>query len=155
MKNLNECKETGNNNRFSRTEKGKTFVLQSDRHFHCDVVDIDGCVLKDLSIKKCDWLFLVPKSVNLGLKSKRSKAYYIELKGIDISDVCEQLYNAIDKTKRQIPDFEIEARVVGPKGIQPEIFNSRYYRKVKRIIKKDIQFCKVHKGNNFTHVEKI
>jgi len=152
MKNLNDCKETGTGESFSKTEKRKTFVLQSNKKFACEVVDIDDCVLKEEEIRKCDWLFLVPNKDGI---TNKPKAYYVELKGINIDEACEQLYNAIDRTKNQIPNFEIEARVISPKGPQPEITNSTYYRKVRRIIKKDIEFCKVHKGNNFTHVEKI
>ena len=155
MKKLNECKDKKSGTSFARTEKRATFVLQSEKNFYCEVVDIDHCVLEGVKIRRCDWLFLVPKKENPKLKTKKPKAYYIELKGDAINEACEQLYHAIDKTKSQIPDFEIETRVVGTKGIQPEILNSEYYRKVKRITKKDIEFCKVHKGNDFTHIENI
>ena len=158
MRNLNECKESDSNNNFRKSEENKSFVLRSDLNFYCEIVYIEKCVLKDEMIggemiKKCDWLFLVPKKENTHLK--KAFAYYIELKGVNIKDACEQLYNSIDRTKHQISNFEIEARVISTVGKQPEILNNEYYRKVKRIIKKDIKFCKVHKGNKFTHVETI
>jgi hypothetical protein len=155
MKKLDECKETATGKRFSRKEEGKTFSLQSDLDFHCEIVDIDHCVLKHDSIRRCDWLFLVPKKENQHLKNQKSRAFFVELKGTEINGACEQLFNAIDRTKSQILNFEIEARVVGTRGFQPELKNTEYYRKVKRIIRKDIEFCKAHKGNNFTHIERI
>ena len=152
MKQLNDCIDKGSNTHFSRTEKGKTFSLQSDKQFECKIVDVDHCVFKNVDVRRCDWLFLVPKKDTI---IKQSKAYYIELKGINIDDACEQLYHAIDRTKSQIPNLEIEARVVSIKGMQPEIMNSGYYKKVRKIIRKDIGFCKVHRQNKFTHIETI
>ena len=158
MKHINECKITGDNKRFSKSEEGITFALQSEIEFHCEIVDIEKCVLKDemignMMIKKCDWLFLVPKKENPHLL--KPKAFYVELKGTNISEACEQLYHSIDKTKSQIANYDIEARVIGTKGAQPNIKNSTYYRKVKRLLKKEIEFCKVHIKNNYTHTEFI
>jgi hypothetical protein len=152
MKAFDECSVSNSGSIFSKSEKNKAFVLQSDVEFVCEIVDIDGCLLKKHEIRKCDWLFLVP---NVDKVIKRPKAYYVELKGINIDDACEQLFNAIDNTKKNIPNYDIEARVVSVKGAQPEILNSENYRKVKRLIKKNIEFCKVHKGNRFTHVETL
>jgi hypothetical protein len=155
MKSLNSCIDIGSgvDVAFSKNEKGKTFTLKSKSNeaFGCKLIDIDGCVFGDDEIKRSDWLFLVEDRKFVA----KPRAYYVELKGINIDEASEQLYNAIDRTKSQIPNFDIEARVVSPKGSQPEIINSEYYRKVKRLIKKEIEFCKVHKKNRFTHVEKI
>ena len=153
MRQLNECTISGNNTSFFRTEKKKTFVLSSEKDFYCEVVDVDKCVFKDVKIKRCDWLFLVPKKQNLHIQ--KEKAYFVELKGEDTSDACEQLFNAIDRLKNQIANFEIEASVISPKGRQPEITNSDYHKRTRKLIKKDIEFCKVHRGNRFTHVEII
>ena len=151
MKKLHECQTDENSINCSRSESGITFTLSADKKFICGVIDIDGCVLKEEEIRKCDWLFLVND------KNVRPKpvAYFIELKRGNIHEASEQIYNAIDRTKSQLANYEIEARVVSAKGIQPEIKNSGYYKKVRKIIKKDIEFCPVHKGNKFTHVEKI
>ncbi|MCD6012586.1 MAG: hypothetical protein K0Q79_2448 [Flavipsychrobacter sp.] len=156
MKALNECvdNESGNKIIFSKKEKGKTFALKlnSNETFACEVIDVDKCVFKDVEIRRSDWLFLVP---NKDKVTNRAKAFFIELKGNNIDEASEQLYNAIDRMKGQIHNFDIEARVVSPRGPQPAIQNSGYYKKVRKIIKKDIEFCKVHKGNNFTHIENI
>jgi hypothetical protein len=158
MKNLNDCKEIKRGKTFSKSEQGKTFVLCSDNEFDCHIVDIDHCVFETSdAIRRCDLLFLVPvnKKENLHMKNENSKAFYVELKGGDVKSGCEQLFKAIDRTKSQISNFDFNAMVVGTAGWQPEILNNEYYRKVKRLIKKDIQFRKVHKANKFTHTEII
>lgn len=155
MKQLSNCIdiESGNKVSFSKTEKKKTFVLKLlvESEFECRIIDIDKCVFNTEEIKRSDWLFLVSdRQVVI-----EPKAYYVELKGTNIDEAAEQLFNAIDRTKGQIHNYDIEARVVSVRGAQPEIHNSGYCRRVRKLIKKDVGFCKVHKGNNFTHIEKI
>jgi hypothetical protein len=150
MRKITDCidKKSGKDFSFSKSEEGITFTLKSitNQKFNCNIVSIDECVFGDEQIRRCDWLFLV---------ADMRKAYYVELKGINIDEACEQLYNAIDRTKTQIPNFDIQAKVISTKGQQPEILNSKYYRKVKRLIKKDIEFKKVVKAKGFTHIETI
>lgn len=150
MKVIADCIDgkSGNDTTFSKMEKGITFALSSknNQKFKCNIIDVDKCVFGNEQIRRCDWLFLAPD---------QRKAFYVELKGINIDEASEQIFNAIDRTKVQIAGYEIEARVVSTKGQQPEIIDSGYYRKVKRLIRKEIEFCKVHKKNRFTHIEKI
>src|ERR1700741_2778411 len=99
MKSLSDCKRGQTANRFKKTEQGKTFSLElsNTENFYCEMVDIDKCVFEKEKLKRCDWLFLVPKtnSVNTKLNLSRSKAYYVELKGLALYDAYEQLCNAI------------------------------------------------------------
>ncbi|HEV2483162.1 MAG TPA: hypothetical protein VGS79_26030 [Puia sp.] len=159
MKSLSSCKIGQTANRFKKTEQGKTFSLElsNNGNFYCEIVDIDKCVFEKVKLKRCDWLFLVPKSssVNTSLNLPGSKAYYIELKGLALYDAYEQLFNAIENTKHEIPNFDIVAMVISIKGRQPEIENCTAYKRVKQMIRKEIIVCKVHKGNHFTHTEKI
>ena len=154
MKRFNDCKQIGIP---KKSEQGKTFIIKSGQDFICEIVDVDNCLFKNEPFKKCDWLFLIAKNkhLNKDLKIEKSLAYYVELKGIALDDACEQLFNSIDKTKSEIPNFNIEARVISTKGFQPEIINLSFYKKVKKMIRKDIMICKVHKGNNYTHIETI
>jgi hypothetical protein len=156
MKKLEDCIESDECKKFFfRQEMGKRFTLQSTNVFSCKIVDIDSCVFKNTTLRRCDYLFLVPKNDINKEYFENSKAYYVELKGINISYACEQLYNAIAKTKQGILNYDIEAKVIAVKGFQPKILNNEYFRKVKKMIKKEIVFHKVHKGNNFNHIELI
>jgi hypothetical protein len=153
MKKINDCiEETGRKKVFTRKEKGKSFTLISEEEFNCSIVGIDKCVFGVESGKRCDFLFLSEK---VSISKNCKKAFYVELKGEDLRIVCEQLFNGIKQTKPEINGFEIEARVVTTNGLQPRILNSQYFRRVKKLIGKEIVFCKVHRGNNFNHQEKL
>ena len=153
MKRINDCSENGYDFTFKRQEEGKRFVLKSDKKFNCQVVDIDKCVFEGVDIRRCDFLFLVSKNENQQLGFSSSKAYYIELKGISIKDACKQLYHSIDRTKAEILNHEIVAKVIATKGFQPDMENNKYFLKVRRLINRKIEFHKVHARNNYTHTE--
>lgn len=157
MKAINLCSTPLVDFSFRVRENGKSYILSSTNKIHCTIVDIDNCVFENEDIRRCDYLFLIDKrkEENKNLSISKSKAIYVELKGIDIKDACQQLYNAIDKTKHEILNHDINAKVVGTKGFQPNIANNKYYLNIKRLIKKDIQFHKVHKGNNFTFTDTL
>ena len=157
MKSLESCLSVENGIRFSRSEKGKTFELHSAQTVQCDIYNVDKCLFQDEHMRRCDWLFVIPKNRdrNQHLDIPKQLAYYIELKGEDHKNVCEQLYNAIDKTKAAFPNFEFHARIVSTKGLQPELRTNGYYKKIKRLIRREIIVVKVHKGNQYKHTETI
>lgn len=88
-------------------------------------------------------------------KEIHPKAFYVELKGINIKHACEQLYNSIKMTRPEIIKYEIEAKVISVKDFHPNLLSNEYFRKVKKLINREINFSKVHKGNNYTHIEVI
>ncbi len=157
MKLIDECiVEDQVKDKFFQRENGKTFSLKSENEFRCKVVAIDECCFKGIEMRRCDFLFLVNhKNQPEGIAFKESKAFYVELKGEDIESACEQLYNAIDRTKTQITNHVIIAKVVGTKGSQPEMKNGEYFRRVKKLIRREIDFHKVGKFNAFNHIETI
>lgn len=157
MKSISDCKivESGFKSKFTVSEKGKTFCITSNKDFFCDVVSIDNCVFKTSDLRRCDYLFLIPAKHEDKKQFKTSKAIYVELKGDDVKSACEQLYNAIDKTKLQILNVDIEAKVIGTKNFHPNLQSNAYLRKVKTLIRKEIVFHKVHIGNKFTFIETI
>lgn len=156
LKNINDCIEyRGKVKTVSRTENNKTFTLVSDKDFDCEIIGIDECVFRNESRRRCDFLFVVPKHLKINTHLKSATAYYVELKGNDLRNACEQLFNTIEATRHQLPNYKIEARVITTTGKYPNLLQSQFYRKVKKIIKTDIQFCKVHKGNNFNHREAL
>ncbi|MEI9934961.1 MAG: hypothetical protein WDM71_08955 [Ferruginibacter sp.] len=144
MKPLINCTITETKSKICREEEGKKICFEHIKYeIVGDVVSIDKCVFNKVhGERKCDYLFLFDKKrqqYNF-LKNKISPAYYVELKGIDLVSACEQLLNSIIKTKDQISEFEINALVVSSKEFHPKYHNNEYYRDLKRLIKKNIQF---------------
>jgi hypothetical protein len=157
MKSISDCKiaESGYKSKFTVKEEGKTFCITSNRDFYCDVISIDNCVFDKSELRRCDYLLLIPSKHEKVEQFKTSKAIYVELKGDDVKSACEQLYNAIDKTKAQILNVDIEAKVIGTKNFHPNLQSNTYFRKVKMLIRKEIVFHKVHRANRFTYTETI
>ena len=157
MFDLDKCRVVSKGTSFIRSESGKTIIFASETEFVCQVIDIDNCAFKKEQFRRCDFLFLVPvnKTENTHLVNVKSRAYFVELKGDDIKSACEQLFNTIEKIKTQLLNFELHAIVVGTAAYQPEIEENEYFRKVRKMIKRDIVFRKVHKVNKFTHTEYI
>jgi hypothetical protein len=144
MRQLIECKITEKANKICRDEEGKSICFEHKKYeLICDVVSIEKCVLSKASDgRRCDFLFLFDKSkqeYNF-LNNKSSLAFYVELKGIDLEDACEQLLNSIEKTIEQLPDYDLNALVVSSREFNPKYDNNEFYRNVKRLIKKNIQF---------------
>jgi hypothetical protein len=144
MKAISECVTIEVKTRVCREEEGKEVCFQhSDYEIVCEVVPIEKCVFKNVvGGKRCDYLFLFDKKKQHYnyLQNRQSPAYYVELKGIGLAEACEQLLNSIENTEDQIKDFEIYVLVVSSRKFIPKYDNNEYYREVKRIIRKDIQF---------------
>jgi hypothetical protein len=163
IKKMADCTTTTNSvtinksERISKAEKGKKFTLNAAMKFSADIVEIDNCIFKNSVEKRCDYLFLVKKNekVNVDLSLIKSKAYYVELKGVEINKACEQLYNSIVNTKSGFNNFNIEAFIISTQGFQPKLKTTVYYKKLKKLIGKEANFRKVHKGNSFEHIENI
>ncbi|MEO6834086.1 MAG: hypothetical protein ABI378_15425 [Chitinophagaceae bacterium] len=156
MKSLESCLAVETDTKFSRKENGKAFELRCGQEIECQIYDME-CVFEAEDIKHCDWLFTVHKTSqrNQSLELSKSKAYYVELKGNDHKNVCRQLFNAIDRTKAKFPNFDFNARIVSTTGLQPELITNEYFKRVRRIIGKEIVVRKVHKGNQFKYTENI
>ena len=144
MKTISECVTIEIKSKICREEEGKEICFQHSEHeIVCGVVPIEKCVFKQVTGgKRCDYLFLFDKNKQRYnfLKNKLSSAFYVELKGIGLAEVCEQLLNSIKTTRDQITDFEISALVVSSRKFIPKYDNNQYYRDIKRLIRKNVQF---------------
>jgi len=144
MKTISECTTVEIKTKVSREEEGKEICFQHPEYeIVCEVVAIERCVFEKADKgRRCDYLFLFDKNKQHYnyLKTKASPAYYVELKGIGLTDACEQLLNSLEKTKDQIADFEINVLVVSSREFIPKYDNNEYYRNIKRIIRKNVQF---------------
>lgn len=144
MKKISDCIKIESGNVICREEEGKKICFQSEEYILvADVISMDNCVFRnEIGQKACDFLFLFDRNKQeyQVLKSKESKAFYVELKGIDLAGACEQLLNSIEKTTNEIKGFDINAIVVSSRKFVPRYDNNEYYREVKRLIRKNIQF---------------
>jgi hypothetical protein len=144
MRPILDCSNIETSPQIHREEEGKEiFFRHSEFDLVCNVVGVDSCIFKNtVGERSCDYLFLFDRTkqhYNF-LNNKSSLAYYVELKGIDLVGACEQLHNSIEKTMKQIESFNINALVVSTREFIPKYDNNEFYRAVKRLIRKDIQF---------------
>ncbi len=144
MRPILNCSNIETSSQICRVEEGKEiFFRHSEFEMVCNVIGVDSCIFKNtLGVRSCDYLFLFDRAKQQYnfLNNKSSLAYYVELKGIDLVSACEQLHNSIDMTMNQIESFDINALVVSTRAFIPKYDNNEFYRAVKRLIRKNIQF---------------
>jgi len=81
------------------------------------LIQIDGCMIENQEVKKCDSLFLV-----CGQKNEKS-AFLVELKGKKLEHALEQLVSTLQQLKDNLTGFNIYARVATtrvPKVLLPK-----------------------------------
>ncbi|MDR0793759.1 MAG: hypothetical protein LBE82_10655 [Chitinophagaceae bacterium] len=145
IKSINDCLKQETGFQICRDEEGKEICFSNaDFEMVCDVVPIDKCVFNKVKgERKCDFLFLFDRNkqrYRQVLKRKSSQAYYVELKGIDLTDACEQLLNSIEKTRHEITGYDINAVVVSSRKFVPKNDNNKFLREIMTIIKKNVTF---------------
>jgi hypothetical protein len=144
MNRIDECYYTENANLITRSEMGKEISFKNDDFpLVCDVASIENCVLSGNNDgKRCDYLFCFDRDkqeYKIPNLIDNSQAYYVELKGIDISEACEQLHNSIEKTSDQLPNYNLNAIVVASREFAPR-YDEEFSRKVYRLIGKPVTF---------------
>ena len=144
MRLISDCSNIETSSQIYREEEGKKIFLEHHEfEMVCNVVGVDSCIFRNITGERsCDYLFIFDKDKQQYnfLNNRGSVAYYVELKGIDLVGACEQLHNSIDKTMTQIDSFDIYALVVSTRKFIPKYDNNEFYRAVKRLIRKNIQF---------------
>jgi len=92
-------------------EKQKIIVSREKKNEHIAINDhdcfvrqlkVDGYVITD-NIKKCDYLVL---------NDDNCTAYFIELKGSDISGAIEQINQTVETLKKDLADYDKKLRIV-------------------------------------------
>jgi len=118
MKLNGDCiRYTGDKKDCCVTEKGKTFRLINNHQFVITVFEVDSCLIKDNNEKKCDFLLLVDKK-------QECRAYFVELKGTDLTGAIQQVLNSINILYKSLHEHKIYARIVG-KRVTPNIKSRR------------------------------
>lgn len=112
-------------------------------------IEIDGCVIKEQSKKRCDYLILDCDS---------SLSYFIELKGSNLDAAYQQIISTFSelksingfKTNVLERNFKMLVRIVLAKGNVPSIIPSSY-RKLVNIVER-VNGAKVRDG---LHIKRI
>jgi hypothetical protein len=113
-----DCRRyTGDKKDCCESEKGKTFRLINNHQHIITVFKIDSCLIKDNNEKKCDFLFIVDKN-------QECRAYFVELKGTDLTGAIHQVLNSINILYKSLHEHKIYARIVG-KRVTPNIKSRR------------------------------
>lgn len=84
------------------SENGKKFEIEFPKAWNCKKIHIDGELIKDQKIRKCDYGFIL----NCDKKSKIA-LIYVELKGQDLKEAIIQLESTIKILKEQYIGYRI------------------------------------------------
>lgn len=139
MKKLAQCSHTKKGFSLSEKEENSEIIFANENYeVTASVIPIEKCVFtsKDKG-KRCDFLFLFDAKKQAYSFLRKSKAYYVELKGIDLTEAYEQLLNSITITRNEIPLFDLNAVIVSTRAFVPKYDNTENYRNLKRLINKN------------------
>ncbi|MHB8124548.1 MAG: hypothetical protein ACYDEJ_02705 [Desulfitobacteriaceae bacterium] len=123
-----ECSKgrtTDSNPKFE--EKKKVIVFQNPKRREVICYCVDGGMINDPTIVKCDGLFIV-----LGL----NKAVFIELKGVDVKHAIEQISNTARMYKKDLQDFGLNGRIICSSAT-PRLQNEPYYLKLDKYFREN------------------
>lgn len=119
--NCTACARNPINN--AQENKSKYSLLNPQRREVCKI-QLDGCVLNDSSLLKCDYLFL---------SCETSAAFFVELKGSDILHAIDQIEKSIEQIGKDIAATRINARIVLSKAQTPDMRTPKYLKFKKKI----------------------
>jgi hypothetical protein len=111
------------------TENRSTYKYNNKSHHNVAKIKIDGGLLSDLTIKKCDWLLV---NWDNGI------SYFIELKGCDFSKAITQIKSTLDVLLSSLCKLKviiINVRIVTTKTY-PKIKQNSDYVKLKKQVER-------------------
>ncbi len=135
--NHTDCTECSQNPIINASENKSKYSLNNPHRREVCKISVDGCLVAEPQSKQCDYLFL---SCNTSL------AFFIELKGKDLTHAIQQLDKSIDNLSPNLEEFAINARVVLSKIQTPDLRTSKYKKFVTKINRL---------GGTFKHKNKI
>ncbi len=110
---------------FAVQENKKTYRLLNEERREICQVRIDGGLIQEDNIKRCDYGFWICEA-NL--------VFLVELKGKNIKKAIEQLISTINVLRNELQGRKINARVVLSKVPNVRITNSPAYYELKRAL---------------------
>lgn len=79
------------------SEKGKRFEIKCSKDYYLKI-RVDGCIIDDKTVKKCDYLFIRDYDDEEG----KTEFYFVELKGSEIDKAFQQLLSTIKHIKGKV-----------------------------------------------------
>jgi hypothetical protein len=133
----------------SAAENGKKFRFNNPSHKTICRVHVDNCLIKDQTIRKCDFLFNIVED---------SKYYLVELKGTSIDIALKQIVSTFEivnaKIKGDPTDYTgIVVSSAVPKAANQKFKNlqDRIYRDKKLLIKRK----QINTKNNYEDLPRV
>jgi len=93
------------NSRFTISERKSSFHIQPHDLSKIDKIKVDGCLIVDTNVDKCDYLFLYKYN-----KLNISSVIFVELKGNDVKHAICQLESSIDRYSNNINPLNLDVR---------------------------------------------
>ncbi len=115
-----------NRNKCIAFENGKYYKLNNVSKLIIRKVKVDGCLFRNTSEKRCDYLMTMEDK-------KLQRAIFIELKGGDLTDALKQLYFTVIYLKNEFKNYRIDARIVGSRDIPRFLNNPSYLKLAKEV----------------------
>jgi len=84
-------------------ENNKQFRIESSSNSVICRLKIDGCIINDNTIVKCDYVFKI---------CDIDKLIFVELKGTDVNHAIQQIVTTLDNLKHLIKTSSIEAYII-------------------------------------------
>jgi len=126
MNNINSCIVYSDfRSQPSVKEQGKSYTIVNTKKDKITCVKIDDCVF-ETEQKKCDFLFLVERDVPI--------AFFVELKGCNVSHGIEQLHSSIKALKNDFANHQLEARISNIGNTIPDLKNRKTYIDLAKIV---------------------
>lgn len=135
----NKCYSNSN----AATENGKQFRIDKPNDISICKVQVDGCLIKNNAILKCDYLFKICQS---------SQIFLVELKGTDVIHAVSQITSTYDQIKNKIgePSSNYKGFIIS--SSVPRAAEHNFRKQQEKVLKqKGFLIKKGHK----IHIEKI
>lgn len=116
-----------NKNIFVLEEKGKKYIAKNTNKKSCLELQIDGGIIADREINKCDKGLIVLDD---------NKCILVELKGCDVSKACLQLHSTLDIFKNNLLkeyNYDYYCRAVVTSMPSPQNYPTSYKILLKKL----------------------
>lgn len=92
---MNNCEKCSNQSIFSIKENKSNFILKNPQSKNICEIKVDGCLIKDNSLIKCDYIFEIYENSNI------AKLIYVELKGVNLNHAKDQIISTDNLLKNR------------------------------------------------------
>src|SRR6266542_7007174 len=107
-------------------QSGKSYRLNNLSGLTIRKIKIDGCLAQQAGKKRCDYLMAVNDK-------ETKRAILIELKGGNLKEALNQIYDTVIWLKNEFYQYRFDARIIGTRDV-PGFLNSADYLKLSRLI---------------------